>query len=135
MNPVKILFVCHANVDRSQMAEALFRTFAREGGEYEAMSAGTHVLENEGKPLADEVVRCMKELGYDLSGSRRKQLTPQMVDEANKVVVMTSFGDVPWYLHGSPKMTYWDVPDGKGKSYEGICAIRNQIRDLIQTLF
>ena len=46
---MKVLFVCLANVGRSQMAEAFFNRLSR----HQAGSAGSRVSAQEGQNLAD----------------------------------------------------------------------------------
>lgn len=128
---MKVLFVCKANVGRSQMATAFFNKMSKK---HHAIGAGTHVGENEGKPIHEFVVNCMAELGYDLSKNTRKQLTPKMVEEADKIIVMNDREDLPDYVKNSPKVVFWDVEDGKGKSYEFHCKSRDRIKTLVEKL-
>lgn len=135
---MRILFVCKANVGRSQMAEAFFNRFSRKNS---ATSAGFLVGGRDGKPLHERstssgefVVDSMAELGYDLSKNRRKQLTPQMVRDAEGIFVMTERGEVPDYLRDSKKAVFWDVADGKGQSYGFHCRMRDQIKGLVEGL-
>lgn len=113
------------------MATAFFNKLSPE---HHALSAGTHVGDNEGLPLQELVVKCMAELGYDLSRKMRKQLTPEIAREADKIVVMTERQDLPPYLSDSPKLIFWDVEDAKGTSYDFHIQIRDQIKGLVEKL-
>ena len=126
-----ILFVCKANVGRSQMAESIFNRLSKK---YRAFSAGTDVGSNEGKPLHELVIGCMTEQGYDLSNNKRKQLTAEMVQAADKIIVMTEKKDLPLYLKDLPNAIFWSVDNPKDKSYEFHCATRDQIKKLVETL-
>ena len=128
---MKVLFVCRGNVGRSQMASAFFNKISEKN---QSLSAGTHVGENEGKYLHEFVIRCMAESDFDLSKNIRRQLAPEMVKEVDKVVVITEKEDLPNYVKNSKKLIFWDVEDGKGKSYEFHCKIRDQIRNLVEKL-
>ncbi len=67
MSKPKVLFLCTGNSARSQMAEALLRSYA--GDHFEVFSAG---LEPRGiNPLTIQV---MEELGLDMSGHTSKDL-------------------------------------------------------------
>jgi arsenate reductase len=128
---MKVLFICRANVGRSQMAPAFFNTLSTK---HHAIGAGTHVGDNEGLPLQELVIKCMAELGYDLSKKKRRQLTPEIAHEAHKIIVMNEKDDLPPYLNDSPKLIFWDVEDAKGTSYDFHVKIRDQIRGLVEEL-
>ena len=90
---MKILFVCNANVGRSQAAEALFKRLSS----LDAHSAGTRadeIVARSNPPtrtLKDSpspAVPYLKELGVDISQNLRTQLTSEMVQQADKVIVM-----------------------------------------------
>ena len=128
---MKVLFICRANVGRSQMATAFFNKLSTK---HHAVGAGTHVGDNEGLLLQELVIKCMAELGYDLSKETRKQLTPQIAHEADKIVFMNEKEDVPPYLSDSPKVMFWEVEDAKGTSYDFHVKIRDQIKGLVEKL-
>lgn len=117
---MKVLFVCVANVGRSQMAEAFFNHMSA----HEATSAGVKVGDREGQTLGDRanepeasstpgnMLKIMKEEeGLDLYQKVRKQLTPDMVDEADKVVVMCRSDPYPECFNNNPKVTFWNIQD------------------------
>ncbi|MEV4640420.1 low molecular weight phosphatase family protein [Actinoplanes sp. NPDC049548] len=90
--PIRILFVCHANLCRSPMAERLTRhtlaeRFGRAGDGVEVASAGTHAWSNlPMHPLAAEV---LAEYGVeDLQFSSRR-LTSSMVARADLILTAT----------------------------------------------
>ena len=121
---MKVLFVCRGNVGRSQMATALFVRYSG----YEASSAGTKVFEKEGQKLkdiflAEPVIRLMKKEGIDIEENARTQLTPLMIEEFDKIIVMAESETIPEYLHQSNKAEFWNIEDPKGmsdKCYEKI---------------
>jgi arsenate reductase len=125
----KTLFVCVENAGRGQMAEA----FARQRG-ISAMSAGT-VPATTVNPV---VVEVMKERGIDLSSSRPKMLTMEMVDEADLVVTMgCSVEEVcpaPLIARMQKKLVEWNVEDPKGKSIEKVRQIGEEIEQKVAEL-
>lgn len=111
---MNILFVCQGNVNRSQMAATLLKSIAPN---IEVSSAGTIVPpEREGR-LVSEVstkgVAVMREAGFDTGANVIRRLTPEMVETADKVILMgpTPGGALPEYLNTSPKLEEWDIPD------------------------
>jgi protein-tyrosine-phosphatase len=110
------------NAGRSQIAAA----FALKHG-LVAESAGTHPAER----LNPTVVQVMKEIGIDISASRPKLLTPQMVEEASLVVTMgCSVEEVcprPIIEKMRKKLMDWGIDDPKGKSAKEVRKIRDQI--------
>src|SRR2546422_8230068 len=67
MNPVKVLFVCHHNSARSQMAEAFVNHLGQ--GHFVAESAGL-----EPGALNPRAVHVMREVGIDISKSKTKSV-------------------------------------------------------------
>lgn len=135
---MNILFICKGNVGRSQIAEALFRK--KFGDEHIVVSAGTKLSGPE-QPIGEllpniqEVLDVMTEEGVDVAGYVRKQLTEQMVVDADKVVViMEDTEALPEYLANSPKLIRWNVPDPKGQDLAFTRDVRDQIRQYIEAL-
>ena len=107
----KVLFVCHRNVVRSQMAEGFYNKFAKKG---KATSAGTHsrlanfVFKHRAARTAIEV---MKDVNVDISKHGVTQLTEDMVKNADEVYVLCPKMDCPKYLLNSKKATFWKIKD------------------------
>jgi protein-tyrosine-phosphatase len=139
---MKILFVCRGNVGRSQIAEEIFKQLV--GGNYTVSSAGTSVYDKEGnsqdgKKLGDlaaanEVINSLKEIGVEVRDNVRTQITPEMVAEADKIIVMAEPETIPDFLKNSNKVNYWEVEDPKGMDQENTNKIRDQITVLIKGL-
>ena len=128
---MKVLFVCHGNVSRSQRAMTMFNELSKK---HSSTSAGTHVGEKEGYLLHEDVINSMKEIGYDLSQNRRKQLTKEMVEKADKIIVMAAKEDWPDYLKNSKKVTFWKVDDDKGQNYEFARKVARQVKKKVEEL-
>ncbi len=111
------------------MAAALFTKYSR----INAFSAGIKVFERENQKLkeillAEPVIRFMKKEGIDVSENTKTQLTPEMVQEFDKIIVMAEPETIPEYLSNSNKMEFWDIKDPKGMDDEGYERIISQIK-------
>ena len=130
---MNVNFVCRANLGRSQMAQAMFNRLSR----HRSTSTGTMVLEMEGQTLAERaevapsvvlVLELMsEEEGLDLSSEQRTQLTPELVDAADKVIVMAERETWPDYLVEGGKVEFWEIADAFNISKDQVQAIREQI--------
>lgn len=139
---MKVLFICRGNVGRSQMAEAIFNKIAPGG--FSSSSVGTKVFDkeggsNDGEKLSDrvgaeQVLEALREIGIEARDATRKQITVEMVNESDAVVVMAEKDTCPDYLLENTKAQYWEIIDPKGKSLEETRVLRNQINDLVEKL-
>ena len=121
------------------MAEALFRQLNVKG--YSVFSAGTKLSGHEQKlselPLASPVVDVMREEGIDVSNSARKQITPEMIAEADTVVLISEndeVDEVSEELRKNKKVVVWDIPDPKGTSLDFHRKVRDEIKQKIYGL-
>ena len=81
-----ILVVCVGNICRSPMAEVLLKRALRGQDEITVESAGLGALVGH---LADDYsLELMEEMGVDISGHRARQIHPDMVKDADLVLVM-----------------------------------------------
>ncbi|MFH1503753.1 MAG: low molecular weight phosphatase family protein [Candidatus Diapherotrites archaeon] len=135
---MKVLFVCRGNVGRSQMASGLFTKYTG----IKAYSAGIKVFENENQklkeiPLAEPAIRFMKREGLDIAENFRKQLTPNMFEQFDKIIVMSEPDTIPEYLLQNKKVEFWEIQDPKGvddKEYEKIIfQIKDKIKKFIKS--
>ena len=130
---MKVLFVCRGNVGRSTIAAALFTKYSG----IKAFSAGTKVLENENQKikeivLAEPVIRFIGKEGIDVSENTRTQLTPEMIQEFDKIIVMAESETIPEYLSKSDKMEFWEIEDPKGMDDKGYEEIISQIKSKLK---
>jgi len=130
---MKILFICKSNTGRSQMAAAFFNKLSKK---HQGLDAGNKVKERgqEGTIIHSYVIDSMKELGYDLSKNIRKQLTPEMAEWADKIIMMDEEENVPDFLKGSQKIIHWNVEDAAGTSLDFHRKLRVEIRILVEKL-
>ena len=118
------------------MAEALFKKYIT--GDYTVSSAGTKLSGEECSlselPLIENVLIVMQEEGIDVSKCRRKQLTQEMFDTADKVFLVVDKNDpVPDFVKGD-KVVRWNVPDPKGTTLERHREILNKIKKLVLSI-
>ena len=130
---MKILFVCKGNVGRSQMAEALYKLLGNKN--HEVFSAGITLSgpEESLKSIpADYVIKVIAEEGADISEAFRTQITPEMMDSADKIIVIVEESYIiPEYFKNNPKVKVWNVEDPKGTDLETHRKIKDQIKELI----
>src|SRR5210317_614115 len=81
-----ILVVCVGNICRSPMAEALLKRELRGQDGITVESAGLGALV--GHPASDYSIELMDEMCIDISGHRARQVHPDMVRDADLVLVM-----------------------------------------------
>jgi protein-tyrosine-phosphatase len=119
------------------MAEELFRKMT--GGKYPVQSAGT-LSNNPGNtlgslmPLTSHVLEVMNEEGIDVSNNVRKQVTEEMVKEADKVILVVDERDpIPDYINLNTAIK-WDVIDPKGQTLEFTRDTKEQIKAHIKDL-
>ena len=115
---MKVLFICYANVGRSQVAEASFRALSR----HECASAGIAVDERIGQmklpskklkhtAVQHSVAYIRRELDIDLGEKERQQLLPEMIAGAELAVVIAERERWPSYLKEGGKVVFWDIAD------------------------
>jgi arsenate reductase len=120
--PLRLLFVCVENSNRSQMAEAFARRHAAEMGvAVEAASAGSRPS----GVVNPKAIAAMGELGIDLAVQRSKPLS-EVETTAWDVVVTMGCGDA-CPLVRARKRVDWQIPDPKALEP----AAFRQVRDLV----
>lgn len=112
----RVLFVCVKNGGKSQMAEALMRHVA--GDTVEASSAGTRAGAAVNTLSADSLL----ELGIDIRGNTPRQLTADLVDASDLVVVLGQDAGVD-PREGTP-VERWETDEPSERGIEGIERMR-----------
>lgn len=126
----QVLFICRANVGRSQIAEGYYNAFAKKSQGY---SAGITDLRKKynGKP-APAIQTVMQEDGIDITRQRVSLLTEQMMSDADRVIVLCSKREVPdHFLQLSKQITFIEIDDPYNKGIEEVRYIRDEIKELV----
>ncbi|MBQ10798.1 MAG: hypothetical protein CMJ45_04540 [Planctomyces sp.] len=136
---MKVVFVCNANVGRSQVAEALFNQISGEpaisaGTVADAIVERTNPASRSLKDGGSSAITYMNEQGVDISESLRDQLTPQMVQDADKVIVMADEDNWPDYLRNSGKVVVWTIEDTRGMGPDSARPLYDEIKRRVQEL-
>ena len=126
----KVLFVCNANVVRSQMAQAFYNHFTKTQN---ADSAGVnaekyptakiptvadfdaHLVAKNLDPLA--FIDLMREKGIEVGASQRTQLTKDMLCDYDLVVNIANRSQTPDWLKGD-NVVWWKIEDPHAESRE-----------------
>ena len=124
-----VLFVCIHNSGRSQMAEAFFNLLAK--GKAKGVSAGTQPADKVNPVVAE----AMKEVGIDISGTKPKALTMEMVERADWMITMGCGDDAEGLCPAKLIETEdWDLNDPKGQSIEKVRKIRDEVKSRVTKL-
>jgi protein-tyrosine-phosphatase len=132
------LFVCAGNIFRSQMAKGFYNMYAKDGSRAE--SCGTKVAELgiAGKPIAELGLKAtldfMKSEGADISSEHSTPISKELIDNADRVIVMAEKETWPEYLKNNLKVTYWHVPDINVSTMEAVADTGNKIKNLVKEL-
>jgi len=124
---MNVIFACIHNAGRSQMAAAFFNELA-DVQKARAVSAGTEP----GVRVHPEVQAVMQEIGIDLSHAKPQKLTEELAKGAQLLITM-GCGDKCPYIPGL-RRDDWPLRDPKGLPIEEVRAIRDEIRNRVQSL-
>ena len=101
-----ILVVCVGNICRSPMAEALLRQALGNDSGITVSSAGIAALVDH--PVSQHAIDLMSERGIDITSHRARQLTPELVSQADLILVMET---------RHKRVLDSDEPTARGKVY------------------
>ncbi|MDE3250740.1 MAG: arsenate reductase ArsC [Bacteroidota bacterium] len=132
MQPLKLLFVCVENANRSQMSQAFARIYG--GDQVEAYSAGSRPS----GVVNPKAIMAMKELGYDLTTHDSKSLEEVKQFAPFDAVVTMGCGDAcPWMP--AKQFIDWQIPDPKHMEPEQFNEVRDfisgKVKELVQRLY
>jgi arsenate reductase len=126
MTTPHVLFLCVHNAGRSQMALGWFEGLA--GGRAVAASGGSEPAAGV-NPVA---VEAMAEVGIDVGRTPPRRWTDLDLDEADVVITMGCGDECPFV----PGKRYedWPVEDPAGQPLERVRAIRDDIKERVESL-
>jgi protein-tyrosine-phosphatase/predicted ATP-grasp superfamily ATP-dependent carboligase len=89
-----VLFVCHGNIIRSAMGEALLRKYLKSLPGQPAIDVASAGLTDQPQERADSRSRAIAgEFGVSLEHHRPQRLTPQLIDQADLILIMDYFNE------------------------------------------
>ena len=121
-----VLFACVHNAGRSQIAAALFNSYA-DPNTARAISAGTEPAAR----VHPEVIDAMRSRGIDLAASTPQKLTPQLASTATWLITM-GCGDACPVVPGA-RRDDWPIQDPKGQSPATVDAIITDIDQRVRS--
>ena len=101
-----VLVVCVGNICRSPMAEAILREALVDKSNILVSSAGVGALV--GYPADDHAIALMTERGLDISGHRARQISSELINENDLILVLES---------GHKRVIDSNEPAARGKVY------------------
>lgn len=130
----KVLFVCVRNGGKSQMAAGLLRHSA--GDTAVVSSAGTDV----GPSLNALSVQVLAENSVDIADQRTRQLTPELIADADLIITLGQEAVVDPGGSGTP-VENWDTDEPSTRGIDGIERMRlvrddiaAKVQDLVDRL-
>ena len=129
MTRKRILFLCTGNAARSQMAEALARTF--HGEELDVVSAGS-------RPAGfvhHHAIRALAEIGIDISDAQSKSADAFIHERFDVVVTVcdSAAQDCPSWP-GAKRIEHWSIEDPSWIGYEAFVTTRDDLARRIDEL-
>lgn len=128
MKRPKILFLCVANMARSQMAEGFARHYG--GDRVEVRSGGTHP----GRHISRSAVEVMAEKGIDLLGQAPKGIDLEFAEQADRIITMGCSVEEACPARLLPKVEDWALPDPAGGSLDEYRRIRDDVEQRVLRL-
>ena len=136
---MKVLFVCKANVGRSQVAQVRFEQLSK----HESYCAGIGVAESVAQRPSSKLkdIRNLRpveyiktRLGVDHSERDRLQLTPEMIDDMDLAIIIHDKAEWPDYLKEVANVVFWDIPDTPGLDDKSAGKLWNQVQLRVEEL-
>ncbi len=124
--PIRIIFVCVENSNRSQMAEAFAHIHG--AGKVEAYSAGSRPSGR----INPRAIEAMRELGYDLTQHRSKSLS-ELTNLSFDAAVTMGCGDHCPFINAL-RREEWDILDPKELTPEQFREVRDLIEQKVKAL-
>jgi protein-tyrosine-phosphatase len=138
---MKVLFICYANVGRSQVAQAYFDTLSQHDSDsagiavnerIAAMKLASRKLKDNPNQRSVEYIR--REFGVDIAEKERQQLTPEMIDTSDLAIVIAEKERWPGYLKEGGKVVFWDIQDPAGMADDFADDVYRQVQRGVEPL-
>jgi protein-tyrosine phosphatase len=138
-----ILIVCTANVCRSPMAAGILQKHIADRGlsdQVQVISAGVYA--EPGFAASKEAIATLRQRGMDIAGHRSQQITPDLLNRADLVLVMQEAHRRSIFYFGAQYLSkvyllsemsggHDDVGDPFGGPMEGYAITANRLEQLI----
>ena len=138
---MKVLFICYANVGRSQVAEACFKSRSQHDCDSAGLAVDERIAQMKlpSKKLKHTAIQhsvryIKRELGLDVGEKERRQLVPEMIDAADLAIVIAEKERWPSYLKESRKVVFWDIQDPVGMNDESADEVYRQVQHRVAQL-
>jgi len=119
-----VLFICKHNAGRSQLGAALLELAAPD--RYTATSAGITPADEVNPSIAAAV----GELGLDITGRVPRRVTPDLLEQADIVVLMKPGLELPAEPRGT--VLEWSFPDPNSWPPEDVRPMRDAVAERIE---
>jgi protein-tyrosine-phosphatase len=142
---MNVLFVCYANVGRSQVAQAYFSKLSQHDSDSAGIAVNELIVKGNlsGRKLKDiptqrSVEYIRREFGVDISEKERQQLMPAKIDNADLVIAIAEKERWPGYLKEGGKVVFWDIPDAVGQAddfaYDVFRQVHRRVEQLVEEI-
>ena len=121
-----VVFLCVHNAGRSQMAAGWLQRLA--GDRIEVFSGGSDPA-SEVNPAA---IQAMAEVGINIANEYPKPWTHEVIQAADMIVTMGCGDSCP--IFPGKRYEDWELTDPLGKPVEEVRAIRDEIKQRVETL-
>jgi arsenate reductase len=121
-----VVFLCTHNAGRSQMAAGWLQRLA--GDRIEVFSGGSDPA-SEVNPAA---IKAMAEVGIDIANEYPKPWTDEVIQAADVIVTMGCGDSCP--IFPGKRYEEWELTDPESKPVEEVRAIRDEIKQRVETL-
>ena len=119
-----VLFICKHNAGRSQLGAALLELAAPD--RYTATSAGISPADE----LNPSIAATVDELGLDITGRIPRRVTPDLLEQADIVVLMKPGLGLPAEPRGT--VLEWSFPDPTSWSPDDVRPMRDAVAERIE---
>lgn len=134
----KVIFVCHGNMFRSQVAKGFYNKIKKDDSI--AYSYGTNVLDRglqrlklSQEPGLEILITELKKYNIDISNEHCEQLYEKYLKDVDKIIVMAEKEFIPDWLQ-KYEYEYWEIPNPEVHVSQEIQEIVKLIREKVLKL-